>query len=303
MRWLLGSEVSIAMAQKMARIFPDTSIFQRLCWHAGATAWDKTGMRFVRTQPGFGVCLDLSDHTWRGIFFYGVYEPEVTSIVSDLAAPGQVWWDIGANIGWYTFLLSRKVGENGRVLAFEPNPLCSKFLSSGLGHNGFLNVVQSQVALGAKTGRSILFVPVDPDHTLGGHGRPSLIRHEDIKSVSEITVETATVDQVIEMGMPHPYGIKLDVEGFESAVLAGAKEMFKSSPPSIIISEVTHFRDALVKPKELVQTIISYGYIAFHVENRRRYDPNVEIDGSLSKDFVFVHESCIEEIGPKLAGS
>lgn len=76
----------------------------------------------VRLRPGFYLGLDLSETTQREIFYFGVYERKESALIQKLLKPGDVFWDIGANIGYFTLMSAACVGPNGRVAAFEPFP-------------------------------------------------------------------------------------------------------------------------------------------------------------------------------------
>ena len=297
---VLGSELSLHVLQKLARVIPGNSLLRRLCWHAGKGVRDKNKQRIVLTRKGFKLCVNLSDFTWRDLYFSGDYEPAVTSVVSRLARPGQVWWDVGANIGWFTLLLSDLVSSSGKVIAFEPGSPSFELLQSAVSYNRRQNVLAHRIALAADVGRATFFVPDDIEQADGGHGRPSLVRQRDIASIVELSVETSTIDHFIKNGTPAPFGIKMDVEGFEAAVLRGGKMMFAQSKPAVIVSEVTHRPDTLATPQELVQLIQDFGYLAFHVETLAAYNAHVPIDGSWSKDFVFLDGSRVDELLPML---
>ncbi len=296
----LGSKAGLWALQRLARRYPSRRWVQRLCWHAGRGVQDTRMIRRVITSKGFTLNLDLSDHTRREIFFFGDYEREVTAILSRLAAPGQVWWDVGANLGWFTMLLSRLVGSAGKVIAFEPNPATAVLLKRSLSEERIYNVLLRELALGEKSESATLHIPIDPENTDGGHGRPSLIRQTDIAECEELNVSISSIDDQIEMGVPLPFGIKMDVEGFESAVLAGAARFFTQTPPAVIICEATHRPDVLMRPTELVQQIRGLGYTVFHAETLQEYDSAEPIDGSWSKDFVFLHTPQISGLIQKL---
>src|SRR6186713_2501068 len=109
-RRLLGTELSLWGLSKLARSFPESSLIRKLCWHAGQAAKNKRSVRKVRTQEGFAIHVDLSDHGFQALFFGRDLEPEVTRLIKRVVEPGQTWWDLGANVGWYSFLLSKHVG-------------------------------------------------------------------------------------------------------------------------------------------------------------------------------------------------
>jgi FkbM family methyltransferase len=298
---LLGTEVLLPFLQRLGFAYPSNQLVQALCWHAGLGVKEKSDVRHVHTQEHFTACVDLSDYAFRTIYFHGAYEPETTAILKCLAAPGQIWWDIGANIGWFTLLLSRLVGDAGSVEAFEPNPFTASLLDRAISVNGVSNVRMNRLALGEQRGQATLFVPSKPGSTEGGHGRPALIRHSDLHSLSEVSVRVDTIDSLVaSRSIPYPFGIKIDVEGFEGAIIAGAQRLFKEAPPMVVLSEVNHREDCLLKPHQLVSAIVNFGYRAFHVENLEEYDPVISIDGSRSKDFVFIHRHADENVIRKL---
>jgi hypothetical protein len=71
--------------------------------------------------------LDITDATGRYPFFYGTpYEPAVTDAIATALKPGDVFIDVGANIGYFTVLAAHLVGSGGRVIAFEPHEGCAR---------------------------------------------------------------------------------------------------------------------------------------------------------------------------------
>jgi FkbM family methyltransferase len=283
---------------------PSSKLLERFAWHAGEGIRDRQKVRTYRTQSGFYLTHDLSDPILRHLYVQGDYEPEVTRLITRLARPGQVWWDIGANVGWFTFLLSRLVGASGRVIAFEPNSMVYDWLRVAKERNRSVNVELKSIGLSDRVGNSELFLPVSTNDVLGGHGRPSLVKHEDIEShgYRTITVNTSTIDELIENGLAPPFGIKIDVEGWESAVFKGAEKMFRNSPPALIVSEVNHFPRCLCSPEDLVKQLMSYGYSPWHVETLKPYVPGTSIDGGIYKDFLFIHNRYANPVGG-VAGS
>jgi len=301
---LLGCATCTNLIARLRVQFPESAAIARLAWHAGEGIDNKSLARSYRALPGFYLTHDLSDHILRHIYFGGDYEPEVSLLIRKLAQPGQVWWDIGANVGWFTYMLCQRVGPTGRVLAFEPNPRVSAWLMESKDLNSFSGVTICSVALSDREGESVLYVPSDVNGVTGGNGRPALLKHEDIEVAGFITVpiKTDTIDHLIGLGEPAPFGIKIDVEGWESAVFKGGSEMFKRTPPAIIISEVNHFPRCLSSPAALISQLQSLGYSAWHVETLAPYCFERPIDGSKFKDFVFVHSSYPELIESINAG-
>jgi FkbM family methyltransferase len=158
------------------------------------------------------------------------------SVMQRFVRTGDVAFDIGANIGLHSILLSRLVGTEGRLHAFEPNselvPALKRTLS-GLG-----NATLHTVALSDKDDESTLFVPPDDsmaslkdwtaDNALGGEGEPRLV-----------TCQQRRMDDLVEDGiLPQPDFIKCDVEGAELLVFQGGQKTLERTDAPIILFEV-----------------------------------------------------------------
>lgn len=155
--------------------------------------------------------------------YFGEMEPEQTAAMTAMIKPGDVLFDIGANVGYYSILASRLVGENGRVVAFEPLPRNVDFLERHIELNDAGNVTVQRLALSDKRGMSRFTT-----------GQNSAMGH--IGKDGELEVETVSLDEVVaELGIT-PDVIKMDVEGSEMDVFRGGEETLKRAKPSIFLS-------------------------------------------------------------------
>lgn len=128
--------------------------------------------------------------------------------------------DIGANIGLYTLLFAKLVGNAGRVFAFEPEPSLFSALCDNCATNNVLNVFPFQIAAGDSNGRAKFQRSIfnSGDNRLGEtkiDGKP-------------IEVEVARLDDLLPVR--NVQFIKLDVQGHELAALNGMQEVIASSP-------------------------------------------------------------------------
>jgi len=157
----------------------------------------------IRTN--FGAEL-LIPKGYKGVYEYlEGYEPEVTALISRLLKPGMTMVDVGAHLGYYTLLAKFKVGENGNVFAFEPDPYYFSLLLKNLERNRIIKGVYAyQMAVADKIGDATFFA----DNS-GGRGNLYDPVGERI-----ITVPTITLDTFFEkLGSPQVDLIKIDVEG------------------------------------------------------------------------------------------
>jgi len=164
------------------------------------------------------VCGSSTHGCWLGI-----YESGTQQLLKRLLRPDGVFYDIGANVGFFTLLASRLVGSGGRVLAFEPLPRNIHFLKRHIEMNSAANVTIVENALGDHNGTACF------DSSRG----PSAASISDVGD----QVQVRTLDSLCaSSGIPGPTVLKIDVEGFEMPVLKGAEATIKRYRPSIVLS-------------------------------------------------------------------
>src|SRR5215204_1935790 len=76
----------------------------------------------VRAVGGFDICVDTTDFLQRQIYLLHQWEPHVCVAMAQKLRPGELFIDVGANIGFLTLYAAMLVGKGGRILSFEPNP-------------------------------------------------------------------------------------------------------------------------------------------------------------------------------------
>ena len=164
----------------------------------------------------------LVDPRYDAKYVTGEAEPEVQAALAELVRPGSVVWDVGAHIGFFTLLLSKCVGEDGRVVAFEPDPAAVEALRAAVARNGVGNVEVRAVAVWSRPG----WIPFErhSESPLGWHG-----------GVGERgkPVWATTLDEEAARG-PLPALLKIDVEGAEEQVLAAGRRLLKESQPTLV---------------------------------------------------------------------
>ena len=173
-----------------------------------------------------------------------------------------VCWDIGANVGMYTFALSPLCE---RVCAFEPVPHNLDVLETVVKRAGLTNVTIERAAISDSPGRRRMLVPVE-----GFYGGFYLARFDD---TGNLDVRVDTVDQLIDQGLAPPQFIKCDVEGAEVAVVRGARTLIARDRPTWLIET---FED------ELLPLMKSLGYAAY--VNRGGEGRFEAVDRRLSSD-------------------
>lgn len=162
-------------------------------------------------------------------FLTRTWEPHVERILKLLARPGDSVMDIGANIGYFSNVLARAVGESGRVWSFEPVPATYQQLCIAKETNKFNQIVPLQIALGDATGE----VTIRFRKEMMGSASANLYHDDPLSESTNVLIRRLDdLWNAGEVGLPSL--IKIDVEGHEYAALSGAKEIIKTSKPTIL---------------------------------------------------------------------
>jgi FkbM family methyltransferase len=184
------------------------------------------------TVPGVGA-LSMFVHRENDAYIspslsrFGYWEPLETRLVLDMVGSGQTVVDVGANIGYYTVIMSRLVGPQGRVVAFEPEPANLALLKKNLELNDIHNVTVMEQAVAERCSRGHLYLSPDNlgDHRLldAAGGRKSL-----------------PVDIVSLDSCPHLDGsavdfVKIDTQGAELSVLNGMAGLIENNREALSI--------------------------------------------------------------------
>lgn len=189
------------------------------------------GRAITRLARGFTLELDLADPGQRRLYFFGDYdERREADLISRVLEKGEVFWDVGANLGYFTLLAAAALGPTGQVAAFEPGGSAFAALTRNISLNQFTNILAYQVAASHRQGEAVLYsVRGQPD------GRANLFRPGAGQTATE-TVPTVTLDSWREeKGLTLPAFIKLDVEGAELQALTGARETLAAGEPLLLV--------------------------------------------------------------------
>lgn len=157
----------------------------------------------------------------------GIYESDLQSLLVRTLKPGDVVWDIGANVGFFTLLAALRVGVGGRVIAIEPQPRNLELLRRHLALNAITNATIVESAVSDSPGTAAFDTGGSPSmgHLTTGEG-------------TAVTVDT--IDGLVAAGLPAPRVIKMDIEGAESRALSGAARTLARHRPLLLLSTHGH---------------------------------------------------------------
>lgn len=164
-------------------------------------------------------------------YWLGSYELKQQQVFGDVLKDGNIVFDVGAHVGFYSLLAAEVVGPSGKVFAFEPNQRNFDYLEWHIKHNGYRNTFPFQVAVSNHNGRAYFDEAAD---SAQGH-----LTHNPEGAIG---VQSISLDTFIEQKkLPAPTVLKIDVEGAELRVLQGAANTLKNHKPIIFLS--THRED------------------------------------------------------------
>ncbi len=177
--------------------------------------------------------LDTNDRLARRIRCEAAFEPAVRREVERIASRRVNVIDIGANIGYYTILTSKRIGPGKRVFSFEPQPDVVAKLHRNIQASGLPNVTVFPFALSDASGRAPFHVPQE-----GGESHGSMQANGRFAVLKIVDVETRRLDDVWQqLGSPDIGLIKMDAEGAELPILRGAVALLSGANRPVLVFE------------------------------------------------------------------
>lgn len=211
--------------------------------------------------------VKTEDVVGRHIYKYGGHERETTDFLrANLRFEnGDVVFDIGANIGWYTLVLSRiAAGRDVTICAFEPDPVNRKLLEDNVALNGADDVEIEACAVADESGTRTLHLYGDSNR-----GRHSLLPlHEG----ETLEIETVTLDDFRArrgLAARRAAFVKMDIEGYELMALRGAHGVLADCPLVMLEFSPRYMRAGGLDPAELVALMRSHGFSAHRLVQGR----------------------------------
>jgi FkbM family methyltransferase len=238
-----------------------------------------------KTKNGVFFSLDLRDHLQKQIFWYGSYENQYTQFLLRLLRPGYVFFDIGANIGYYGLTAAAKIGSSGKVHCFEPASQLFQRIQKNIALNRFENILANQVAVSDGMDKMKLYL--SSGDNLGMTG---LTKASNFSGIEELT-ETIILDKYIQIhDLKRVDIVKIDIEGHEMAALRGMTTMIDRFKPLLLIEVLkTPLMRYDQSPRDIYRFLLSKGYQPYDLQAKNKLVKIVseEKEGSL---IVFAHQ-------------
>lgn len=222
----------------------------------------KKQISFNGIDVQFYIHTPLESRLVEAAFTNGIADEKVAlkELLVNLA-PGDIIYDIGANIGIYTVFMAKKIGPRGRVIAVEPEEHSYKTLQANINLNALNNVIPIQVALGNNFSEGILYFR-------GIAGEFSLINRPKSKFYQRVTIVIGDV-LVSDRGLPLPNIVKIDVEGYEYYVIQGFQNSLKQDYCRMVFCEIhPKILPKEILPNNIINLLKSYGFNKFEALTR-----------------------------------
>ena len=240
----------------LRRVGPLHKLTRAIIWNGGDAL-----VKILSALRQFELPPDRLLPLYKLAMFIGTYELETVQVCKRLIHPGMTIIDIGAHVGYYTFLFSKLAGTTGRVYAFEPHPRNFEILKRNVERHRLDNVTLIQKAVSDKTCNAIFYeTPLSMGHSL-----------LPVKSYSnKISVETVSLSHFLQQeGVKEVGLIKMDVEGGEPEVLEGISGLLKDADDLSIILE---FKPSILlkrkyEPTDLLKKLFPMDFEVFVIKS------------------------------------
>ena len=222
-----------------------------------------TGPYILETIHGISLRIDptIDNGVERSLHETGTYEKGVLGFMEAYLQPGDIFVDIGANIGLMSIFAAKCVGDSGHVHAFEALPKTALILEENMRINAVKNSTLHGFALGAAKGTATIY-----ENMQVNRGGASLVVNDgsegtliSLEALDDVYPKTAPIDMV-----------KIDVEGYEPMVLEGAKQTLFRCRPIVIIEVSSAVSESSIDALNQIRAIGNYRFYRLKGTKERR---------------------------------
>jgi FkbM family methyltransferase len=201
--------------------------------------------------------LHIDDWVQQNVFFLGEYEPAELKAIKPYLKEDSVFIDVGANFGWYSLFSSFVIGNQGKVIAFEPFPENFRRLSQNISLNPNRKIIAENLAVGQQKGSLDLFYN-NQEQNLGMVSKNATPNSRK-KNVPMIAFDDYVSDNKIDK----IDFIKIDIEGAELQALMGMKEVLRKLKPVLLVEILKEQNDR----NSILSFLSGLGYQQFYITN------------------------------------
>lgn len=185
---------------------------------------------------------------------YATKEPDTIAWIDAFLQPGDLLYDVGANIGQYALYAAKRLGQNGRAFAFEPEALNYAKLNRNIVLNGLTETVTAYcLAISDRTALDLFYVKsFAPGASLHAYGRPVTQGEKPFPPRNRQGAMGVSLDDLTgRFALPFPNHIKIDVDGTEERIVQGAGHTLADPRLKSVLVEVFMYQDVAPRIKEV----------------------------------------------------
>lgn len=236
------------------------------------TLWGDT-MRFYLPEAG-------------AIYYYGFFEANLSNFFINFLKDGDVFFDVGAHVGYYSMLASALVGEKGRIFSFEPTPRTFKSLEENAKTKKNITAYNNAV-LDQET--EIEFFDYGPKFSAFNSFKKRTSDEIFFKDKAErIVVKTVSLDKFCKKNNLAPTLIKIDAEGSEHLILAAMSDILNTSRPLVTI-EVSGGEEWKDNCMQSIKILTEKGYDCYEISLEGYLSKHTIRDVYTYDNLLFVH--------------
>jgi FkbM family methyltransferase len=227
----------------------------------------------TRTADGQQMRIRFPDKIQKYIYLFGVWEPVITRFIKARLRPGDLFVDVGANIGYYTLLAAKLVGPGGSVVAIEASPRIVTLLEENIRLNGFTNVEVIQAAVADRRKRVQVFAA-----GAGNLGQSTIVASTAAALAAPVEAEIDAYALPGLVGIERLRGarfIKVDIEGAEAEMLDGIRDVlatFGDETEWIVELAPPALREQRRSAQEFLELFTAAGYQVYLIQSSYRME-------------------------------
>lgn len=215
---------------------------------------------YIQLDPVKNGCVD------EIIAETGKWEKEISDHIESFLSPGDVFLDIGANIGYHSLCAASQHNQTTVIHSFEPIASLYTQFQNSVEKNNFRNITIHKHALGETNGEMEINLR---DENMGGSSLHDYKNLDIVATSGKEMIKIKTLDSIFSPTTQINV-IKIDVEGYEFEALAGGKKLIEKQKPIIIMefSPLFYKKDYPNKAKDFIAFLETFDYTFETIENR-----------------------------------
>jgi FkbM family methyltransferase len=246
------------------------------------------GVALANLRCGATAVVPIGEYVGRAMYLWGESDPRITDVIGAILQPGDEMLDIGANLGVTGLFAASRVGPNGRVHLFEPQPYVAQLLRTSLMINGYSQATVHEVALSDRSGS------VEMEITrLDNLGMTRVVPSGTASAARMLCVKAEEAGGYVKgLNCRNVPLIKIDVEGHEPMILRALRESIRDLRVGAVLFEC-HLEESGFWEHESVQCLAEMGFefLAFDMKpiwSSKLYPVTRDQRRPVGSDFVAV---------------